>query len=145
MKNTLFVHFPKIRNLCIRRAELHLDYGLISNIRRHFLGTLRHSGSHKVRDLAGLLGEEPHVHVLSDTECLYEERFFFARYMRITTNFLPRTRHDQWFFYICIFHTIYSTRSGMIFGFHITQNIAERCQEYFQYFIAIELLSQIFC
>ena len=28
---------------------------------------------------------------------------------------------------------------------HIAQNIAERCQEYFQYFIAIEILSQNFC
>ena len=28
---------------------------------------------------------------------------------------------------------------------HIAQNIAERCQEYFLYFIAIEILSQHFC
>ena len=28
---------------------------------------------------------------------------------------------------------------------HIAQNIAETCQKYFQYFIAIEILSQYFC
>ena len=30
-------------------------------------------------------------------------------------------------------------------GTHIAQNIAERCQKYFLYFIAIEILSQHFC
>ena len=28
---------------------------------------------------------------------------------------------------------------------YVAQNIAERCQEYFLYFIAIEILSQYFC
>ena len=43
-----------------------------------------------------------------------------------------------------------STCCNIIPGFyfvtaHITQNIAERYQEYFQYFIAIETFSQSFC
>ena len=31
------------------------------------------------------------------------------------------------------------------YNFHIAQNITERCQEYYLYFIAIEILSQHFC
>ena len=33
----------------------------------------------------------------------------------------------------------------MIIAFYIAQNIAETCQKYFQFFIAIEILSQYFC
>ena len=35
--------------------------------------------------------------------------------------------------------------SSFIIPTHIAQNIAETCQAYFQYFIAIEILSQLFC
>ena len=49
-------------------------------------------------------------------------------------NILQKSHGNSYFRYIIFAITA-----------HIVQNIAERCQEYFLYFIVIKILSQNFC
>ena len=51
---------------------------------------------------------------------------------------MPRIRYELILFFYLAFKDI-------LYISHIAQNIAERCQEYFQFFTAIEILSQHFC